>query len=117
MIRPYNDVDFHAFVDDQVGPDRREAIAAYLKTSPSDAARVALWRRQNEAIKGVFADATSEAVPLWLTVGQVASGHDRPIPLPKRAAEKTCTPRRSPPHPARSTGEGCHRFSLLAWLS
>lgn len=82
-VRPFNDVDLHAYVDDQIGPDRRASIDAYLRVAPGDAARVAAWRRQNEALRTVFADSAGEPVPLWLTVGQIASNRDRPIPLVK----------------------------------
>lgn len=85
-VRPFNDVDLHAYVDDQIGPDRRSSIDAYLRTAPREAARVEMWRRQNEALRAVFAGSAVEPVPLWLTVGQIASNRDRPIPLDKPAA-------------------------------
>ena len=73
MIRPFNDVDLHAFVDKQVGPDRRVAIASYLSSAPDDAARVAAWSSQNEAARALFASGATDPVPLWLTVGQILS--------------------------------------------
>ncbi len=68
----YTDVDLHAFVDGQCSPERQAAIAAYLASAPSDAARVEAWRRQKKTIKDLFAAAAAEPVPLWLTVGQIA---------------------------------------------
>ena len=85
-VRTFNDVDLHAYVDDQIGPDRRSSIDAYLRTAPSDAARVETWRRQNEALRAVFAGSAVEPVPLWLTVGQIASSRERQIPLDKAPA-------------------------------
>lgn len=76
-MRPFSDVDLHAFIDDQVSPERRALIAAYLQSTPAEAARVQGWRRQNEAIRSVFAGTAGEPVPLWLTIGQVASGRER----------------------------------------
>jgi anti-sigma factor RsiW len=76
-MRPFSDVDLHAFVDDQVSAERRVAIASYLKATPSEAARVDGWRRQNEAIRSVFASASAEPVPIWLTISQLASSKDR----------------------------------------
>lgn len=77
IVRPFSDVDLNAFIDNQVSPDRREVIAAYLKTAPADFARVENWRRQNEAIRTVFTETAAEPVPVWLTIGQLASNRDR----------------------------------------
>ncbi|MCW6510126.1 anti-sigma factor family protein [Lichenifustis flavocetrariae] len=87
VMRPFSDVDLHAFVDDQVNPERRAMIASYLKTAPDEAARVESWRRQNEAIRTVFGSAASEPVPLWLTIGQVASGRERASTRPDHASD------------------------------
>ena len=74
MMRPFSDVDLHAFVDGQVNPERRALIDAYLKATPAEAAQVDLWRRQNEAIRSVFGGTALEPVPLLLTIGQVGPG-------------------------------------------
>ena len=89
MIRPFSDVDLHAYVDGQIGPERRAAVEAYLATAPADAARVAQWQRQNETVQGLFAACGKEPVPLWLTVGQIASARVTPVPLTKPAGERT----------------------------
>jgi anti-sigma factor RsiW len=77
LIRPFSDTDLHAFVDDQISAERRAMIASYLKATPTEAARVDVWRRQNEAIRSVFSSAASEPVPIWLTIGQLASSKGR----------------------------------------
>ena len=81
-MRPFDDIDLHAFVDGQVGTNRRDAIEAYLKQSPEDQQRVARWQGQATAIRAAFATATSESVPLWLTVGQIAAEKNRPASSP-----------------------------------
>ena len=96
-MRPFDDVDLLAFVDNQVGPNRREAIDTYLKHAPDDAERVAKWQRQNEAIRSAFAPVASEAVPLWLAVSQIESDRGKPttaaraslaaLPSPLRAGQ------------------------------
>ena len=101
VMRPFSDVDLHAFVDDQVNPERRAMIAGYLKTAADEAARVECWRRQNEAIRTVFGSAANEPVPLWLTIGQVASGRERAPARSDHVSDSRPTalrPRSSSPH-------------------
>ena len=81
-MRPFDDIDLHAFVDGQVGTNRRDAIEAYLKQSPEDQQRVARWQGQATAIRTAFAGAASEPVPLWLTVGQIAAEKNHPASPP-----------------------------------
>ena len=117
-MRPFSDIDLHAFVDNQISADRRESITAYLKTAPADAARVESWRRQNDAIRAVFSGASMEPVPLWLTVGQIASsGRDKPVALEKRWSGKG--PAQSairPLNPHRKRARSGSRFVLAAVL-
>lgn len=77
--RPFNDVDLHAFVDGQISAVRHAAVSRYLAGSPEDAAKVAQWQRQNETIRALFTPTRSEPVPLWLTVGHLATS--RPAQL------------------------------------
>ena len=107
MMRPFSDVDLHAFVDGQVNPERRTLIEAYLKATPTEAARVDQWHRQNDAIRSVFAGTASEPVPLWLTIGQVASGRERPTvsgldPVQDNRAARHPAARRGALSPARA---------------
>ncbi|MDX7951896.1 hypothetical protein P7D22_12015 [Lichenihabitans sp. Uapishka_5] len=110
MMRPFSDVDLHAFVDGQVSPERRALIDAYLKVTPEEASRVDLWRRQNEAVRTIFAGAASEPVPLWLTIGQVASGRARAPNNSRDAIQDNRLPRSKPSRPvgasARPAGVG-----------
>ena len=112
MTRLFNDVDLHAFVDGQVGPDRRKAMMAYLQGAPEDAARVDLWSGQNAAIRALFAGPETEPVPLWLTVGQIASGQDRLVSLPRAKARPAA--RQTSPSRSRSILAAPRRAAALA---
>jgi anti-sigma factor RsiW len=68
--------ELHAYVDDEVTPDRRSEIADWLATHPEAAARVAAWRAQNEAIRRIY-----PAVSLFRPTAASA-----PRPLPVEAA-------------------------------
>lgn len=46
--------ELHAFVDGQLSPERQAAVEAWLKERPDEAATVAAWRAQNEAIRQLF---------------------------------------------------------------
>ncbi len=123
MMRPFSDVDLHAFVDGQVNPERRALIDAYLKATPAEAARVDLWRRQNEAIRSVFAGAASEPVPLWLTISQVAAGREQPgvggaDPIQDNRLTRQATRRRANSTPARrSKAERFWKPACIAFVA
>ena len=46
--------ELHAYVDGELPADRREAVEAWLASHPDDAARVAAWRAQAEAIRARY---------------------------------------------------------------
>jgi anti-sigma factor RsiW len=61
---PVTEDELHAYVDGEIPPDRREAVEAWLASHPDDAARVALWRAQADAIRARYgAVATEPASP------------------------------------------------------
>jgi anti-sigma factor RsiW len=72
----------HAFVDGELDRAQREAVRAYLASSPADAARVEAWRRQNEAIRAAFAPAESLAFPWSLPQAVGSAGVVDPKPAP-----------------------------------
>ncbi|HXW70560.1 MAG TPA: hypothetical protein VEK34_03825 [Methylocella sp.] len=63
---PISEADLHAYADGFAGA-RREAIEAHLKAVPADAARVDLWRRQNELLRAAFGLPQCPALPLLLS--------------------------------------------------
>ena len=48
---PVTEDELHVYVDGQLPADRREAVEAWLSSHPDDAARVAGWRAQADAIR------------------------------------------------------------------
>src|SRR5262245_34041856 len=55
--------ELHAYVDGELATDRRRTVEAWLASHPEDAARVAQWRAQAEAIRARFGALASEPVP------------------------------------------------------
>src|SRR5581483_11891697 len=60
---PVTEDELHAFVDGELAADRREAVEAWLAAHPEDAARVAVWRSQMEAIRARYGDIGVQPVP------------------------------------------------------
>jgi anti-sigma factor RsiW len=60
---PVTDDELHALVDGELPAERRAAIEAWLATHPEDAARVATWRAQGDAIRGRYGAIASEPTP------------------------------------------------------
>lgn len=68
---PLTQDELHAYVDGELAADRREAVAAWLASHPEDAALVATWRAQAEAIRARYGAATDEPVPNRLKLAKV----------------------------------------------
>lgn len=64
---PIGEEDLHAFVDNEVDDDRREAILAYLSHTPADATKVEAWRQQNILLRAAFSQVALEQVPVSLS--------------------------------------------------
>lgn len=62
-LPPVAESELHAFIDGALAPDRAAAVARHLAAHPADAARVAAWRAQGEAIRAAFAPVLAEPVP------------------------------------------------------
>jgi anti-sigma factor RsiW len=60
---PVSEAELHGFVDGGLDRGRREAVRAFLAASPADAARVEIWRRQNERIRIAFASMNTAPLP------------------------------------------------------
>ncbi|MCL2384658.1 MAG: hypothetical protein FWC84_02365 [Alphaproteobacteria bacterium] len=61
---PVSEAELHGFVDGGLDRARREFVEAHLAATPTDAARVATWRAQNEWVRGAFAEIKSPP-PAW----------------------------------------------------
>jgi anti-sigma factor RsiW len=69
--RTITEDEFHAYVDDQLGAERRDAVEAWLAAHPEDAARVASWRNQAELVRARFGTIGSGELPGRLNVARL----------------------------------------------
>jgi anti-sigma factor RsiW len=63
--------ELHVYVDGALPEDRREAVEQWLASHPEDAARVASWRAQAEAIRARYGAVINEPVPDHLNVDRI----------------------------------------------
>jgi anti-sigma factor RsiW len=68
---PVTEDELHVYVDGELPADRREAIETWLPQHPDDAARVAAWRAQAEAIHALYGAVINEPVPDRLTLNRI----------------------------------------------
>ena len=66
----------HAYVDGQTAGDECATIETWLESHPDDAARVAAWRAQADAIRARYGAIATEPVPRRLDLAKLAR-HDR----------------------------------------
>jgi anti-sigma factor RsiW len=60
---PVTEEELHAYVDGELPADRTAAVEQWLGAHPEDAARVAAWRVQADAIRARYDAVASEPVP------------------------------------------------------
>jgi anti-sigma factor RsiW len=68
---PVTEGELHVYVDGALPADRREAVETWLASHPEDAARVAAWRAQAEAIRARYGAVVDEPVPDRLTLKRI----------------------------------------------
>jgi anti-sigma factor RsiW len=61
--RPIAEEELHAYVDNQLDPERLPAIQRYLQEQPEVAQRVAAYSAQREALRTAFAAVAAEPIP------------------------------------------------------
>lgn len=71
---PVTEDELHAYVDGELPADRRDAVAGWLAEHPNEAATVAAWRAQAEAIRARYGGVAEEPVPERLKLEQVLRG-------------------------------------------
>src|SRR5215468_10859890 len=71
---PVTENELHAYVDDEIAADRRGAVEAWLASHPEDAARVAQWRAQVDAIRARYGMLASEPIPARFDLDKLAGG-------------------------------------------
>ncbi|MBV9755667.1 MAG: anti-sigma factor [Alphaproteobacteria bacterium] len=69
--RPIAEEDLHAYVDDQLDPASRAAVARYLEQHPAVAERVAAYAAQAERLRAAFAARASEPIPPALNLSRL----------------------------------------------
>jgi anti-sigma factor RsiW len=81
---PITEADLHAFLDEEIGPERRAKVAEHLEHKPLDAALLETWRTQNEALRGAFGRIAREPVPLSLSLSQPLTVRAAAVPINTR---------------------------------
>jgi anti-sigma factor RsiW len=74
---PVTEEELHAYIDGELAAVRHAAVEAWLEAHPDDAARVATWRAQVDAIRAKYGPVASERVPPRLNVDQLAVHPER----------------------------------------
>jgi anti-sigma factor RsiW len=69
---PVTTDELHAYIDGEIPADRRAAVEAWLASHPEDAARVAVWRAQADAIRARYGGVAVEPAPARLDIDQLA---------------------------------------------
>jgi len=65
---PVTDDELHAYVDGELPADRIGAVEDWLAAHPDEAARVAAWRIQADAIRARFGKTANETIPSRLKI-------------------------------------------------
>jgi anti-sigma factor RsiW len=65
---PVTEDELHAYVDGELPADRVVAVEDWLASHPDDAARVAAWRAQADAIRARFGNTANETIPARLKI-------------------------------------------------
>lgn len=65
---PVTEDELHAFVDNELPAERREAVEAWLAAHPDDAERVTSWRAMSDALHAKYDAVMDEPVPMRLSV-------------------------------------------------
>lgn len=68
---PVTPDELHAYVDGELPADRLDAVEAWLSGHPDDAALIAAWRAQADAIRARFGAVVNEPVPARLKIENV----------------------------------------------
>lgn len=69
---PVTEDELHAYVDGELAADRRATVEHWLASHPEDAARVAAWYAQADAIRARYGAIADEPVPPRFDLDQLA---------------------------------------------
>lgn len=70
--QPVTEADLHAYVDGEIGGGECAVVEKWLAAHPEDAARVAAWRAQAEAIRAKYDAVADEPVPARFDLQKLA---------------------------------------------
>ena len=59
----FNEEQLHAWLDNELPPDQRAEVEAYLAGEPEEAARLAAYRRHDASLRARFDPVLDEPVP------------------------------------------------------
>lgn len=62
-----DDTTLHAFIDGELDPARAAEVEAWLLAHPAQQARIEVWKRNDEALRGALAPMAMEPVPAHLS--------------------------------------------------
>jgi anti-sigma factor RsiW len=68
---PVTEDELHAYVDGELPADRRSAVEAWLASHPDEAARIAGWRVQAEAMRARYGALAEQPVPERLRLSRI----------------------------------------------
>lgn len=85
-ITPVTEDELHAYVDDELPADRRHAVESWLQAHPEDAAQVAAWRAQADAIRARYSAVANEPIPRALRLDRLIRSGRRISIWPAAAA-------------------------------
>lgn len=84
---PVTEDELHAYVDGELAADRQDAVEAWLASHPEDAAQVAAWRAQADAIRTRYGSVINEPIPASLKLDRlVRSGRRASVGITTAAA-------------------------------
>jgi anti-sigma factor RsiW len=69
--------ELHAYVDGQIAGDERAVVEKWLESHPEDAARVAAWRAQADAIRARYGAVAGETIPRRFDLTKLARANRR----------------------------------------
>jgi len=78
---PVTEDELHAFVDNELPPERRGDVEAWLATHPEDAERVQSWIRMAEELHARYDSVADEPIPKRLEIERLARKPRRWIAL------------------------------------
>lgn len=80
-VRPIEDADLHAFVDNELDEERRIRVEAWLADHSADRQKVEAWRQQKRDIRSRFDSVLDEPIPIAI---EAALAGGRRVPFESR---------------------------------